>query len=594
VRGDLDAIVAHTLERDPLARYASVAELAADVQRHLDGMPVRAGETTLRTGIAMPMARRQRRRWIAALAVALALVAALAWLGVELRTTRAEADAAVAARVRAEAVSRILVGWLTMPRDTTRGVDLKVADWLDDSARQIAADAALPHEARLALHTLLARAYASLGRDDDALAQVELGLAQAGDDAPSRLPLLQVQATVSALQCKPAAAERAIQLLRDEATAAGVMAMQAEAAVAAARLADCRDDFATQQREAETALNLTRDRDDAVDVRGAAAELLARAQFGQGDLDTAARTLEDTLAHWPANQPTLAARQATLRHLLLQLSGARGDFATAERLARDNLAAYLQRHGKAPHPSTISARSALASILYDRGDLDGALAENDRALADAIAFHGTDAEAGLLIAANRANVLKSLGRLDEAEAEYRRVIAALAQLANAPGIGETRLIHSFNLLELLNERGRFRDAKAFGDDVLAEAERVLGREHIVTLETRDALGVTALGLGDAKIAEPATKVSAPALAIGRCCRPSRRRRSRAGSRGRSRVDATAHRAQLVERAGNELLAAEARVHRHDQHQVELCSVWSSQLSGVAGLNTRPAWQPCSP
>ena len=107
VRGDLDAIVAHTLERDPLARYASVAELAADVQRHLDGMPVRAGETTLRTGIAMPMARRQRRRWIAALAVALALVAALAWLGVELRTTRAEADAAVAARVRAEAVSRI-------------------------------------------------------------------------------------------------------------------------------------------------------------------------------------------------------------------------------------------------------------------------------------------------------------------------------------------------------------------------------------------------------------------------------------------------------------------------------------------------------
>jgi tetratricopeptide (TPR) repeat protein len=279
------------------------------------------------------------------------------------------------------------------------------------------------------------------------------------------------------------------------------MAMQAEAAVAAARLADCRDDFATQQREAETALNLTRDRDDAVDVRGAAAELLARAQFGQGDLDTAARTLEDTLAHWPANQPTLAARQATLRHLLLQLSGARGDFATAERLARDNLAAYLQRHGKAPHPSTISARSALASILYDRGDLDGALAENDRALADAIAFHGTDAEAGLLIAANRANVLKSLGRLDEAEAEYRRVIAALAQLANAPGIGETRLIHSFNLLELLNERGRFRDAKAFGDDVLAEAERVLGREHIVTLETRDALGVTALGLGDADAAE---------------------------------------------------------------------------------------------
>ena len=46
-------------------------------------------------------------------------------------------------------------------------------------------------DAQLALHTLLARAYASLGRDDDALAQVELGLAQAGSDSSLRLPLLQ-------------------------------------------------------------------------------------------------------------------------------------------------------------------------------------------------------------------------------------------------------------------------------------------------------------------------------------------------------------------------------------------------------------------
>ena len=33
------------------------------------------------------------------------------------------------------------------------------------------------------------------------------------------------------------------------------------------------------------------------------------------------------------------------------------------------------------------------------------------------------------------------------------------------------------------------------------------------------------------------------------------------------VDAVAHGAQLVERAGNELLAAETRVHRHDQHHL---------------------------
>ena len=501
VRGDLDAIVARALERDPLARYASVAELMADVHRHVDGLPVRAGETTLRTGVAIPMARNGRRLWFGTLALLLALVAALVWLAGEWRSARAHADAAVAARTRAEAVNDLFVGWLTLPRETTRGVDLKVTELLDDSARQIAADTTRPRDARLAVHTLLARAYASLGRDDAALAQVELGLAQAEDTVALRLPLLQVEAQVTALRCQSAAAERAIKRLRDEATAANDVLAQAEAAIATARLADCRDDFASQQREAETALRLAGEGPEAADSRGAAAELLARAQFGQGDLDAAARTIEDTLAHWPKDASRLAARAATLRHLLLQLHGARGDFAAAERLARVNLDAYVDRHGEAPHPSTITARSALASVLYDRGDLAAALAENDRALADAVAWYGAEAEASLLIAANRANVLKALGRYDDAESEYRRVIAALAGLAKAPGIGETRLIHSFNLLELLNERGRFRDARAFGNEVLAEAERVLGNEHIVTLETRDALGVTALGLGDADAAE---------------------------------------------------------------------------------------------
>jgi serine/threonine-protein kinase len=500
IRGDLDAIVARALERDPLARYASVAELMADVRRHLDGLPVLAAtETTLRTGVAVPMARRQRRLWIAAAAVLLAALAAVIHLASALRAARSEAHAAVVAQRRADAVNALLSGWLTMPRDSTRGADPRVTELLDDSARQVAADKALGDEARLALHSLLARAYASLGRDAAALAQAELGLERA--EGPAQLPLLQVQAQVHAHACQPAAAERAIRRLREAAAAAGDAVAQAEAAVAAARLADCRDDFAAQQREAEAALALVDARPEGADTRGAAAELLARAQFGQGDLDAAARTLETVLADWPADAPALAARAAMLRHLLLQLSGARGDFARAERLARENLDAYLQRHGEAPHPSTIAARSALASILYDRGDLAASLAENDRALTDAVAWYGSADEAGLTIAANRANVLKALGRQDEAEAEYRRVIAALARLANAPGIGETRLIHSFNLLELLNERGRYRDAKAFGEDVLAEAERTLGRDHIVTLETRDALGVTALGLGDAAAAE---------------------------------------------------------------------------------------------
>ena len=47
LRGDLDAIVLHALRKEPKMRYAKVAELAADVQRHLAHEPVLARRPTV-------------------------------------------------------------------------------------------------------------------------------------------------------------------------------------------------------------------------------------------------------------------------------------------------------------------------------------------------------------------------------------------------------------------------------------------------------------------------------------------------------------------------------------------------------------------
>ena len=71
--GDLDGILLKSLEKDPLRRYASVAEFGEDVRRHLDGEPVRA-----KRNIALHAAGTFLRRhvwWIlgfAAVAMALA------------------------------------------------------------------------------------------------------------------------------------------------------------------------------------------------------------------------------------------------------------------------------------------------------------------------------------------------------------------------------------------------------------------------------------------------------------------------------------------------------------------------------------------
>jgi len=69
LRGDLDRITMKAIEQNPAHRYASVAALAADVERHLAGEPI-----TARGGLAYRAARGLRRRRFEAATVVLAIV----------------------------------------------------------------------------------------------------------------------------------------------------------------------------------------------------------------------------------------------------------------------------------------------------------------------------------------------------------------------------------------------------------------------------------------------------------------------------------------------------------------------------------------
>jgi serine/threonine protein kinase/TolB-like protein len=85
LRGDLDLIVLMALEKEPEARYASAAALADDLQRYLDGRPVRAQPPRLRYRL-----RKFVRRNRAMVAVASgAIIAVLAIAGYEEGTRRA-------------------------------------------------------------------------------------------------------------------------------------------------------------------------------------------------------------------------------------------------------------------------------------------------------------------------------------------------------------------------------------------------------------------------------------------------------------------------------------------------------------------------
>ncbi|MEM7352892.1 MAG: serine/threonine-protein kinase [Acidobacteriota bacterium] len=93
LRGDLDAVILKALRHEPEARYSSVSELAADIRRHLAGLPVGARRGTLlyRT---VKLVRRRKASFLAA-AVFLALTIGLAWSAIEAAGQRRRVEVVV-------------------------------------------------------------------------------------------------------------------------------------------------------------------------------------------------------------------------------------------------------------------------------------------------------------------------------------------------------------------------------------------------------------------------------------------------------------------------------------------------------------------
>ncbi|MCI1730358.1 MAG: serine/threonine-protein kinase [Chiayiivirga sp.] len=189
LRGDLEAIVAKALRKEPEQRYGSVQALGDDLRRWLDGRGVEAlGDAWVYHAHRFV----RRHRWALAttasivLALCLGLLAAM-W---QAREARLQAE-------RAEGVKAFVLGIFQgvdprLVRDGGR--ELSAGDLVDAALKRLRADAGLATADRAEMLMTLAGVDFGLGRSEEARALLQETLALQreawGEDDPRLLPVL--------------------------------------------------------------------------------------------------------------------------------------------------------------------------------------------------------------------------------------------------------------------------------------------------------------------------------------------------------------------------------------------------------------------
>ena len=485
LRGELDWITLRALERERERRYASVSELAADVQRYLDGAPVLAGPPS-RAYRVRKFVQRHRVFVASAAAVLLALLAGIVgttWMALEAHAQRdraeqaqaamaVERDRAEAERNRALAVSGFLEEMIAAPDPwKLRGASVDARNVLLIDALQRAAGEL---DGRLSAHPVLrGEMGALLGRTFR-----RLGLFEA---AEQRLTAAVVDLGTSG------------------GNAPGAVRAAAELDLALTRAA--RGDVDA----AETALAEWLPKAAGLPVDAVGPELLEEAHrthaevaAARGDLALAESRARANLARAATAHGEDSTAASGARASLADILGQRGSWDEAAALVEQAVAAEAARFGPA-HPLVLELRYRDASLLLRKGDYVAA----ERAFADlALAAEqvlGPDHPGTVVYLAHVATTLDNAGRRDEALARFEEIVPRMQQTLGEDH-GDTLVIRANHALSL-RAAGRHDEASQIMDDVYRRRLRVLGDAHPETIRTLMFLAVLARDRKDLARAE---------------------------------------------------------------------------------------------
>ncbi len=448
--GDLDTIVLRAMDKNPGRRYASTEQLAADVRRYLDGLPVLARPDTLgyRAG---KFVRRHRLGVSAAAAILLMILGFSLAMTVLFRQAVEERKRTELERQRAEEVSEFLRDLFAAPDPgLSRGETITAREVLDRGAGRIARDLGEQPQLQSDLMDTMGRAYRGLGLYSPARDLLERSLAirraHLDPDDPRIAESLHALAFL-------------LRKTGDDATAEPLVR---EAVDIQLRV------FGEEHEETLKGLN------------NLASLLEAKGELGPAE--TLYRRVLDVKRRVLGREHEDVARGVNNLGKLLH---AKGDLAAAEPLYREALSIRKKVYGGAPHPEVASSLNNLAALLEDRGDMEGAEALYREALDMRRALH-PEPHLDLARSCNNFGMfLQDRGDFGAAEPLFRETLAvadAIPEVRRHP----ERAIYLRNYAALLLETGRPVDAEPLVREALsifreaassvriADAESVLG------------------------------------------------------------------------------------------------------------------------
>ncbi|QNN47090.1 serine/threonine protein kinase [Thermomonas brevis] len=537
LRNELDWVVAKAMRFERGERYPSVAALAEDLQRFLDGQPVQAAPRTRRY-VWRKFAQRHRTGILAASLVALALVGGLALSVYGLLQARAQRAIAEQRNAQLEKVAAFQQSMLegidieSMGAGIAGDLRAQVARQAPDEAPAFdlaLAHASTPDLARSVIdRSILANAERAIVRDfgdDPALAadlresvarvRVALGLPDAaaagfaqvagyraralGEAAPETLKARQEQARAlldasrakDALAVADAALHNAERLPANDPLRIKLRLDQAGAITGLGDRPRARRMLETLRADA---IRLRGERDPAtMEVTNNLAILLGR--MGEPD---AGRKLMEALLPMRAqvlgkdDPDTLEAR-----HNLAIMRVLTGDKDGAVAMQREQVAIQTRRLG-AEHPTTLGERGNLANMLTDSGKPEEALPIGSAVVEAATRVLGAEHPQTLRAKLNLSTVYARLHQFDKTLVMQQDVAEARTRLLG-PRHPDTLYI-LVNRAGTLKQAGRPKEALALATQLLPQVREVLGEKHPQTQAALDIRGQSADALGDTALA----------------------------------------------------------------------------------------------